>query len=148
MGEFEADRLHSQLRRGARGVVVVFVVFHNRNTFTSERPTPPAAFLALRPSSCCFSYHFFSPLSVFLCTSMCLFSDFSPSFSPILLSEHSVFFSFSFLSLIHSIGPIYKSKLPVTLPSGLHGTYVDGLVYEQEDIIQVWKNKFFYMLEF
>ena len=35
------------------------------------------------------------------------------------------------------LGPIYKSKISVPLPSGLHGTYVNGLVYEQDDIIKV-----------
>lgn len=37
-------------------------------------------------------------------------------------------------------GPIYKSRLSVALPAGLHGTYADGLTFEQDDIIQVlWK---------
>ena len=34
-------------------------------------------------------------------------------------------------------GPIYKSRLSVALPAGLHGTYADGLTFEQDDIIQV-----------
>lgn len=41
------------------------------------------------------------------------------------------------LAFYRFTGPIYKSRLSVALPAGLHGTYADGLTFEQDDIIQV-----------
>ena len=58
----------------------------------------------------------------------------------VLLFRYFCFFSFKFS--FSFLGPIYKSKLSVALPSGLHGTYVNGLVYEQNDIIKVCHVRF------
>ena len=38
-----------------------------------------------------------------------------------------------------SKGPIFRSPLSVALPHGLHGSFANGLTYEQEDIISRWK---------
>lgn len=36
-------------------------------------------------------------------------------------------------------GPVYRCPLAVPLPHGLHGTYADGLTFEQDDIVSRWK---------
>jgi hypothetical protein len=36
-------------------------------------------------------------------------------------------------------GPIYRAPLAVPLPAGLHGSYANGLTFEQDDIISKWK---------
>mmetsp|Transcript_2587 Transcript_2587/g.2693 ORF Transcript_2587/g.2693 Transcript_2587/m.2693 type:complete len:593 (+) Transcript_2587:54-1832(+) len=38
-----------------------------------------------------------------------------------------------------SKGPIYRSALPAALPHGLHGTYADGLTFDQDDTISKWR---------
>ena len=38
-----------------------------------------------------------------------------------------------------SKGPIYRAPLSVALPAGLHGSFANGLTFEQEDIISRWK---------
>lgn len=33
-------------------------------------------------------------------------------------------------------GPIHRTKLPLFVPAGLHGSYVDGLAFEPEDVLR------------
>ena len=47
-----------------------------------------------------------------------------------------------------SKGPIYRAPLSVTLPHGLHGTFANGLTFEQDDIISRWKGDAYPTLEY
>jgi len=39
-----------------------------------------------------------------------------------------------------SKGPVYRAELPVVIPNGLHGNFVDGLVFEHSHILTKYNN--------